>query len=526
MKKPQETRMMALFNGLTRAFGKYQEAQQPTTAGEKNKGRGITVHGVLTDANWKAHLSGQQRLGVVPIRDDHTVLFGAIDIDDYGLSVETIAQRASQFPLVITRSKSGGAHLWLFLKKPVQASIVRAHLHRWAVYLGYPSAEVFPKQDTLAGQDDVGNWINMPYFDADRTTCYGVVGGTALPLNEWLDLAESARVAETQLEQVAPPDVSGLEGSPPCLQAMALYGVPQGHRNVALFAFGVLAKKQCPSAWEDQLQKFNQTLLVPPLELREVNDTVKSHKKRDYFYPCGKPPLVSYCNKAICRKMEFGIGGSAEDPGVQIDSITKINTEPPSYIVQVNGKRVQFRDADTLLVQNKFRRVIFEVLDVVPTPVRATKWAELLNTLMRNATMVDAPEDAGIFGQFRLHLHNFCTGRARARDKVEMLQGKPYLDDEGWTWFRSLDLLTYLERQKFRAYSPSQIWVMLRERLGCKHKFFNLKGQGCNAWAVPPFSELGEQNEEFDVPHVEQVETFDNFVPAEYHEQSVSWEDD
>ncbi len=71
---------------------------------------------------WKQHVARRAwPLGVGPIREDSTCLWGSIDVDDY--AVDPIAMivkiRELHLPLVPCRSKSGGMHLFLFLHSPV-----------------------------------------------------------------------------------------------------------------------------------------------------------------------------------------------------------------------------------------------------------------------------------------------------------------------------------------------------------------------------------------------------------------------
>ena len=44
------------------------------------------------------------------------------------------------------RSKSGGAHLFLFTEEPVTAEDLRNKLTQLAAVLGYGNCEIFPKQ--------------------------------------------------------------------------------------------------------------------------------------------------------------------------------------------------------------------------------------------------------------------------------------------------------------------------------------------------------------------------------------------
>jgi hypothetical protein len=82
---PTAKRFMDLFAGLPRAFGQYSIA--PNTKADsrgKVEGRAATWSDrPLELADWEAHLNGKRGLGIVPIRDDGTVVFGALDIDRY-----------------------------------------------------------------------------------------------------------------------------------------------------------------------------------------------------------------------------------------------------------------------------------------------------------------------------------------------------------------------------------------------------------------------------------------------------------
>ena len=136
-------RFMQRFAGLERAHGTYIiGASDRTDAKNKLKGRALTKLEPVTEALWAAHLDGSgSGLGVVPIRDDASCTFGAIDIDAYdGLDLPALEAKclALKFPLVICRSKSGGAHCYLFAEEPITAAEIRTALVEWSAALGYP----------------------------------------------------------------------------------------------------------------------------------------------------------------------------------------------------------------------------------------------------------------------------------------------------------------------------------------------------------------------------------------------------
>lgn len=170
--------------------------------GKKRKGKARTEQFAPTLGNIEDHLAGVgDSLGLLPLLDDgENVMWGAIDIDEYGgefpfaLLCEQIANH--KLPLVVAKTKSGGAHCYLFLNEPTPASLVQSHLTNWASRLGYPGIEIFPKQ-TERKPGEIGGWLNMPYYGNDRHAFDAA--GRPLSLPEFLDFAESRRVDASAL---------------------------------------------------------------------------------------------------------------------------------------------------------------------------------------------------------------------------------------------------------------------------------------------------------------------------------------
>jgi len=187
---------LTLFSGLDRAYGVFNTTGEVTDKG-KAKGKAFTKQGTVTAQLWDDHLSGKQRLGIVPIKDSSECLFGAIDIDEYQINIEKICQVIEnlKLPLVPCRSKSGGLHCYIFCKEPIPAEIIRDKLADMASSLGFAGVEIFPKQDKLASPEDVGNWINMPYFDHERTMTYGIKNGKPLSTEDFITYAHLQAVS-------------------------------------------------------------------------------------------------------------------------------------------------------------------------------------------------------------------------------------------------------------------------------------------------------------------------------------------
>ena len=499
-------RFFKLFAGLARCHGSYVVGNVVSVKG-KRAGQALNVKTPPTAELWAQHLAGEYGLGIVPIRDDGTCRWGAIDVDVYaGLEHARLDAecRALGLPLIVCRTKSGGAHLYLFLVEDTPAELVRGKLMEWAVALGYPGVEVFPKQTRLAGPEDFGNWLNMPYQAGERSLRVAISDGKPLSMEGFLELAATRAVTELELRAVELPTLPSdelLEGSPPCLQHLARAGIPEGSRNNALFNLGVYARQRYGEDWRPHLDELNQAFLVPPLGSREVAAIAKSLSRKAYFYKCKEHPISACCNRQICLTREYGVGGS-DDPGVVFGELIKIETDPPTWIWDVDGARLTLQTPE-LMDQRSFRLHCINKLNKVPDPVKPATWVRIVKEKLATVRVEQVPVDATPRGQLWEHLQAFCTARTRARERDEIALGKPWADPEtGITWFKAQDFVAYL-KQRREVMKLSDLYVWLRERGIEKHPAggFNIKGKFHNVWGVKSFT---EQTEPFDVPRTEE----------------------
>ena len=487
------TNFRALFAGLDRGYGAYKLTGETSDKG-KAKGKAITITGPVTDELWDEHLDGAKGLGIVPIMDNGKVWFAAIDVDVYDLDLVALYKLITtlKLPLVACRSKSGGAHLYMFFKEPEPAADVRVLLDYCAVMLGHPGVEVFPKQDYLASVEDVGNWLNMPYFDCERTTRYALNKSKALTPAAFVKYAEKMRTTLVDANKIIEESYdASYDGAPPCLQSLFASGFPDGSFNNGLFNCAVYAYKRWPDDAENKINEFNEKFFRG--SKAEVKNIIRSMSRKEYFYQCTQPPIASVCNKAQCKKCEHGIGDGPSDPGISVDGVTKICSEPPIWIVQVNGARIQL-DTEELLSQAKFGKRCVEALNFLPPVLKAGKWQKFVNTMLKDRREVEAPADAGPRGQFKHHLEQFCLTRAPANSLDELLLGKPWHDQDGRTYFRSADLFKYLEQQRYRDLTTAQVYAFLKEHNEVDKHFHHLKGRGVNCWSIPSFDEQIEDH--------------------------------
>lgn len=495
-----EERFFNLFLGLTRAYGEFKLSGNLRN-GVKAEGRASTIKGELTLPHWRDHLAGRTGLGIIPITDEGTVYWGAIDVDVYPVDFKGLQEKIDRLklPLLICKSKSGGAHIYMFFYEAVSAALVRGKLMSIASALGHPKVEIYPKQIRLASTKDIGNWLNMPYFHAEHTQRYAMLDGeTPLSVKEFLDKAEKMRIGVNELNEIKTGTEAFSDG-PPCLQALAAASFPNGSRNNGLFAIAVYARNKHPDGWEKEVEDANQKYMQPPLSGREVLMVNRSAGKKNYAYNCSQNPIVDYCVKDICKHRKYGIGGINEEDLLgkyNFGGITKIKTNPPLYIFEVNASRIEL-ETDDLMNFLRFRKKFFETNDIMLPMVKQNVWDELVAEKTQTMDHMDAPSDADPEGRLWYLLDAFCTGQSQGITKDDILMGRPYHDeDDHVVLFRSADFVRYLDQQHFRAVTGMHVWAALRRR-GATYKQIKIKGKVVNVWIVPEFT---QQIQEFDVP--------------------------
>lgn len=504
-----------LFRGYEHAHGRY-EIKSKNERG-KAEGRALTIREPVTEELWRSHMDGSgPGLGVIPLLEDDTVVWGCIDIDQYPLDHKQIVGKieALGLPLVVCRSKSGGAHLFLFLTEPVGAEAVQDALTAWAAALGHGGCEVFPKQISRYNEQDLGNWLNMPFYALPRSLRYGfdAEGNDLLDVGPFMEYAQTRLVTPERLEAItvdAPTTKSGKKASPvlppndgvfvdgpPCLQILhAQGGFPEGTRNDGLYNVAVYLRKRFPDDWKDKLPQYNGEVCDPPLGLSEINAVAKSVDRKDYGFKCKHAPINSYCNRKACLGRLHGVGeGGTDGDRLDIGAVTKYMGDPVLWFLDVSGQRLMVT-TEELLSQAKFQARVMETLNRCLSPMPQARWAKYLDGKIRNCEEVEVPEDASPTGQFHMLVRQYITGTAQATSKEELLHRfTPYRTGSGEVWFRSRGLLEYLTHHNYKYRSEHHVWQMLRV-IGADNKFLNVKGHGFNVWAIPDPGEVKDDEE-------------------------------
>jgi hypothetical protein len=500
MDLPLIRRFSALFRGYELAHGRYSEGGGTVEGTGKVKGKGRTVHSPLKDSDWQEHLEKTgDGVGAIPLRTDDRLFFAAIDVDVYPLDHAELAAKAARYGLVTCRSKSGGAHLYAFFLAAQPAKETRQRLTAAAAALGHGGVEIFPKQSERASERDVGNWINLPYYGGDSSLRYAIdpETGSSLSLDEFLSYAESKRLGSW--EWIALPKINEdvLPEGPPCLQyLLSAGGFPSGTRNDGLFGLGVYYRKAFPDDWEDRVFTASQVECSPPLPRSEVEAILKSLRRKDYAYPCKRPPLQPHCNKTECRKRLHGVGATPGGANIEITAITKYLGEPVRWCVEVEGARVE-TDTDTLFSHRDFSKICMERINKIPAPVAAPKWLAYLNEKLELVDEVPQPEEVDERVLLIYYVQAWLYGNSRAKSRDEMLLDKPW-HHEGRIYFLGTSLRKKLDADRYRYGVWAKVWEVLRDRMDArKEKGINIRGNYREPWSVPNTLEVREEDMQF-----------------------------
>jgi hypothetical protein len=447
-----------IFEGNNSAYGQLILSGSTSDKG-KAEGKAFIKRQPISDKLWEEHLEGKDpALGVIPINENNECKWGCVDVDQYNLDHLSIMRsiKGMGFPLVTFRSKSGGAHLFLFAKEFIPASLMQSKLKAMAEALGYAGSEIFPKQtEILAERGDTGNFLNLPYHGGTRGLRYTFeAGGKAASLESFYSIYDDWAQTKEQIQNItikAQVEITeAFKDGPPCLNTLADQGFGEGSRNNALFNVAVYHKQANPDNWEDKVMEDNSKWMNPPLGFQEVKQLLASIGKRGYDkYRCKEQPICGVCNAAKCRTKKFGVGFE-EEQMPELSTLTKINSNPPQWFLNVAGKRIELK-TEQLHNPNLFAIAVLDQANVVSPIPKAKDWREVyLKPLMLNLQEIDPLESLNPINQITNLLYDFTVNRPQARTKEEILNKKPWTD-EGNTYFRMDDFYSFCKRNNWEV---------------------------------------------------------------------------
>ena len=489
-------KFIEIFSGLNIAYGKFIPEDKNDAGKLQGKNQIIRQPEGLSEQLWTDHLNGTTSLGIIPIDENNECRWGCIDIDRYnGFDHLKLIKKIRKhgLPLIVFRSKSGGAHVFMFFTVPVKASLVQSRLKEFASFLGCAGSEIFPKQvKLLLDKGQTGNYLNLPYFNGDKSTRYALDNeGNPCSLEAFYSM-HSVYARPNADEEFLKLEDYFVEG-PPCLNTLYHNGVPEGGRDETITNVAVFFKKSGKSEFLNDLLNANKEMCVPPLSEDDVQKIAQSVSKKEYDYACNKEPLASNCNRRECFKRKFGKGET--DLDVAPTGLEKYGSEPPLWFLSLDGvtKPLELETED-LQNQIRFQRRCMEQINVMPKIIPAPRWTEKIGAILSNATQTPV-KGVSNTEQFLEYLKEWCTNKGAAETKEEIALGKPWLNreanEERKHHFLLKDLEDFLQKKKFTVFHRNKMVRIIEQELkGTKKSLRVSKPDGyaiLKVWAIPEF---------------------------------------
>jgi hypothetical protein len=317
----------------------------------------------------------------------------------------------------------------MFLAKSVSAKTVRDLLGK-IIYIfsleelyGKGKVEIFPKQEKAEG---FGSAITLPYFNAENPYTYMLDAyGKAVDFSDALEYIQkhltSVEAIETSLDNLPYND------APPCIQRILLshlVGSDDSGRNNFLFSFAIYAKKKYGSGFEDYVKAVNADFECP-LEDSIVEEICASVANHEYIYKCKDIPCHAYCNRAVCKKREFGLGrDKSHFTGIDYRQLFRYKSAEPYYVwkLRLHGQEnwvdVIFKDEGFLLDQKNFAKMCVRYLNQAPMQVSANDWYTILNSVLPNIQDIEvkAETDTSATSMLKNAFISYLANKQARRD--------------------------------------------------------------------------------------------------------------
>ena len=498
-----DQKFIKLFNGYKAAYGvaDWTNVKIDPVSGKKKPDYRWNFE-PFTDQIYIDHLNGVKSVGIQPTNENSEVKFGLIDIDpnnyvnyDKKFFIDKIQE--FKLPLIPIESKSGGLHLFIFMKEFVSAALLVSFLSNLLpLFKLKPDCEIFPKQtqltkDTETGELRPGQFINLPYYKRTERQALNV-DGTPFTLEQFVEVAEANLVSETNLTAITTSienkDMEGvddefLEG-PPCLAHLSkIMKDPKfDGKDRFMYNYHVFVKMKYPDTWKQKVKnapvKYFEEQHANAWDDKLLNAKVKSWNKSEKGFTCTQEPISKHCKKGICVKKKFGVLSGSKGNYPVLTNLKKIELDPePEFefdVIKSDGfttATVHCKSVEHVNDQHKRRNSIAKDAAFLP-PITKSDQAGL-DALWATQTIVSPP--IGTTPKEKLHdnLHQKITG-PEAKNDASFKSGTTLILD-GYAYFKFDPFYKKLKNKGWRYPEDKTGTMMKKTYQDCEIDFLDQK---------------------------------------------------
>ena len=419
----------------------------------------------LTDQVYNDHLNGIKSIGMQPCNEEGETKFGLIDIDPknyINFDRKVVIDKIQEFnlPLIPILSKSGSIHLYIFMKKFVEAAALKSFLSNLLPLFKLKSdTEIFPKQTQLTrdlerGGLRPGQFINLPYFNKTERRALNT-DGTEFTFEQFILLVESNLVDPDQLNTITDGiDKKIFEGAdedfkegPPCLATLStIMKDPQfDGKDRFMYNYHVFVKMKYEDTWKQKVKnapvKYFSEQHANAWDDKLLNAKVRSWARSFKGYTCTQSPISDHCKKGICVKKKFGVLAGSRGTYPELTNLKKIDLDPePEYefdVIKPDGvstATVHCHSVEHVNDQRKRRNSISKAAGFAPPIIKGDEDQTVLDALWKTEKIVNPP--IGTTSKEKLHdvLHAKING-AKAQTDASFKTGTVLIQD-GYAFFK------------------------------------------------------------------------------------------
>jgi len=500
-----EKKYIQIFNGYRGAYGvaDWTNVKIDPVSGKKKPDYRWNFE-PFTDQIYIDHLNGAKSVGIQPTNENSEVKFGLIDIDPnnyVNYDKKSFIDKIQEFklPLIPIESKSGGLHLFIFMKEFISATLLVSFLSNLLpLFKLKPDTEIFPKQtqltkDTETGELRPGQFINLPYYKKTERQALNL-DGTPFTFEQFILLVESNLVNPDQLNAITDGiDNKIFEGAdedfkngPPCLASLStLMKDPQfDGKDRFMYNYHVFVKMKYEDTWKQKVKnapvKYFAEQHANAWDDKTLNAKIRSWARSFKGYTCTQSPISDHCKKGICVKKKFGVLSGSKGTYPVLTNLKKIELDPePEYefdVIKSDGigtATVHCRSVEHVTDQRKRRNAIAKAAGFPPPIIKGDEDQTILDALWKTQKTVNPP--IGTSSKEKLHdvLHAKING-AKAQTDASFKTGTVLIED-GHAFFKFNKFYDKLKAKNWKYSEDKTGYMMKNTYKDCAIEFMEQK---------------------------------------------------